>query len=917
MAYSTGPILVSNHDELFSVLSTARGGETILLKGGDYGGLGLYGARETWARFETEVTIASADPDAPAIFTWLGLREVTNLTIEGVVFDYTAAEGDPVDASPFRVRDSAHIAIRNSVFDGDLIPTDDGNAFGTGHGFEGRNIDGLDFSGNEVRDWKRGAVFNSIDDLTVAGNDIHSIRSDGLNFVAVQNVLIEGNYIHDFKVADATGDHQDMIQFWTAGSWHPSENIVIRANLLDIGAGGASHSIFMRNELVDSGGAGEEMFYKNILIEDNLIRNAHLHGITVGETLGLEVKNNTMLHSTAANGAGAIGAPQIRLATASQNVTLTDNVTHGINAKGEGWTVDGNLIVQRSDAARPNHYDDLFINATSDELVGPDELQALPGGAVALSGIGADMSLFVSDPDALIAQAQAEGIAGANMVRVFDAGLTVEGGAGVDELDARYFWNFGDGQSAEGLLVEHAFTEYGDHDVTLRVETVEGAADETAMRVVVRDPTGVHLVTDAEGMRDVSGLGATVRDATATMLVQGDFDVWGMKLGGDAPSFSLGRGQGGIYGAEAFTISFAVQAIEDVEAAAGELFRIHTAMLASVSADGGISFVLDTREGEKYTVSVAQSDLLDGGWSRVAVRFDGVGGELALFVDGEKLASVEAFGHTRPAEYWGPDFGSAWGRDGFEGVISEIEMRAEALSDALLGAEAALWTDAALAPPDASDASDAFMLGSVLMIWAEDEFVYDFDGDPESDEVAAMTFVGDTALTDGALAFDGEGDSVRIGRITELEDARQISMVLDLTREQLEDGGAARLLWNHMKFGIVLGEDRVEVAINSVEEGFSRVLGGDVALNDGEQHRIAVFMDQDADVLQLFADGQLVAERTDLDLEMNGGVDREWGWNLGGIYGRDFAGDVAAFVIGEGRFDDAILMGDAGDAFWG
>ena len=90
-----------------------------------------------------------------------------------------------------------------------------------------------------------------------------------------------------------------MIQFWTSGTTSPSTNITIRGNILNSGAGDWTRSIFMRNEMVDLGLAGDEMFYQNILIENNVIYNAHAHGITVGETDGLTIRNNTILYNPA------------------------------------------------------------------------------------------------------------------------------------------------------------------------------------------------------------------------------------------------------------------------------------------------------------------------------------------------------------------------------------------------------------------------------------------------------------------------------------------------------------------------------------------------------------------------------------------------------------------------------------------
>ena len=110
----------------------------------------------------------------------------------------------------------------------------------------------ITIANNEFFNWYRAAVFSNVDDLNVTNNDVHSIRSDGFDFIEVNDVLIQGNYIHDFVANLESGDHADMIQFWTSGTDSPSTNIVIRGNVLDSGAGDWTQSIFMRNEVVRS-----------------------------------------------------------------------------------------------------------------------------------------------------------------------------------------------------------------------------------------------------------------------------------------------------------------------------------------------------------------------------------------------------------------------------------------------------------------------------------------------------------------------------------------------------------------------------------------------------------------------------------------------------------------------------------------
>ena len=292
-------VRVASRDELYTALSKANGGETILLDGGDYGDFRLTMQSGFDYDYASEVTIASANPSDPATFSGLDIRNASNLSFEGVVFDYSFDADDARSIRPFVINGGEDIAIRNSVFDGDLArgvsPVADGHGWGTGLSI--RNATGVTVEGSEFFGFWKGAVLTDIDNLTVRDNDLHSLRMDGLNFVAVQNASIENNYIHDFDTAEGSTDHSDMIQFWTNGSDRPTRDVVIRGNTLDIGDGDWTQSIFMRNEEVDNGRAGYEMYYRDITIEDNVIVNGHRHGISVGETDGLVIRGNSVLHA--------------------------------------------------------------------------------------------------------------------------------------------------------------------------------------------------------------------------------------------------------------------------------------------------------------------------------------------------------------------------------------------------------------------------------------------------------------------------------------------------------------------------------------------------------------------------------------------------------------------------------------------
>ena len=207
-AASAGPVTdVTDLAGLMAALKSATGGETIRLAAGDYGKFFLSLARDPWAHFDTPVTITSADGNNPAKLTGLDLRDVSGLTFDHLLFDYTAASGAPTYTNVFKVTGGANVSIRDSVFDGDLASglnkIEDG--YGTGHGLSVGGADSFTLDGNEFYNWSRAAAFGGDTNIKVINNNIHDIRIDGFNFVGVKDVLIENNFIHDFTICPGAG----------------------------------------------------------------------------------------------------------------------------------------------------------------------------------------------------------------------------------------------------------------------------------------------------------------------------------------------------------------------------------------------------------------------------------------------------------------------------------------------------------------------------------------------------------------------------------------------------------------------------------------------------------------------------------------------------------------------------------------
>ena len=354
---------VTNSAQLATALNQASGGDKIVLASGDYGRLDIN------EKFSSTVTITSADAGHPAKFSSMLMNGAQNVTIDKVSFDYTYKATDSATYKPFEVANSSKVVIHNSVFDGDVksggATIFDG--YGTGVGLSVRGSSAVQVAGNEFKNWGTALKVNDSQNIQIQTNDIHDIRRDGSNFVNVQGILIENNHIHDFKGLPDGIDHRDMIQFWTTGTNQPSTNITIRGNLLDIGQGSHTQSIFMRNDVVDKGLAGASMYYQNVLIENNTIINHHLHGITIGETEGLTIRGNTLTaavpdptESTTKwlldkyGPTSGILIPRIEVNDHSHHVNVTGNTFFGGSfftgsrvdtgtAHGTDWSVTGNV----------------------------------------------------------------------------------------------------------------------------------------------------------------------------------------------------------------------------------------------------------------------------------------------------------------------------------------------------------------------------------------------------------------------------------------------------------------------------------------------------------------------------------------------------------------------------------------------
>ena len=651
---------VNSQSQLLTALAAASGGDVIRLEGGDYGKLSLTAKSGLGMAFSGNVTITSADADNPARFSELELNGAANVTFDTVTFDYTFKGSDPVSLRPFAVSNSTNITFRNTTFDGDLAQgvsaTADG--FGTGIGLGISTSQHIRVENSEFFNFHRGLIITASRDIDVTGNDVHSMRSDGMNFVEVSDVVIEGNHIHDFRQSASSTDHLDMIQFWTNGTYNPSTDIIIRGNLLDIGSGDWAQSIFMRNEMVDTGQAGTEMYYRNVLIEQNVIVNGHLHGITVGETAGLTIRNNSVLHADGGTVDGldsAVEIPRINVAVSATGVIITNNLTGGVTAAQPGWTVSGNGIVQDQNPLTAGYYEDIFLSSSLDPVNGQHGFILLPGSSFDLANIGADATQPDIGNGLSLARFNVSAVSNSGAARIFDASFTRNLPEGT-----RLLWDFGDGTSSDGTVVKHTYTAGGIYTARLTLTLPDGSVYAADLDVAVSGPKVLELGSSGNFIAYENGSAiALARPAAGS--------TQGLQLGAAGVSATVAREHViDLAQSNEFSIGFRLQA--DQSKTYGELFRLHGSLVAAVNTAGELVVTLVSATTGKATVLTTKgANLANLKAHDLAIQM--VDGMVSIVVDGRNLLRT-AFNDRL---YWAGTqeltFGNPWGSKNFHGDL--------------------------------------------------------------------------------------------------------------------------------------------------------------------------------------------------------------------------------------------------------
>ena len=699
-------VTVSNATELAAAVRAATVDTTIVLKAGNYGKLYLGAWKQPSLTDSSHLTIVSENPKKPAVFSAMEMVGVKNVTVDGVVFDYNQKSGQGVSHRFAFVENSKNITISNSVFDGDHASglSNAANGYGTGTALSFARTDDVTVTDNTFFNFHRGLVVEKTDNLVVRDNEFSDMSSDGIAVSGIRKGTIEGNYIHDFDANPKSTAHKDMIQVRNVNETVVTQDLVIRGNILDVGAGVATQSIYVGNTQKSA-----SMRYQNFTIEDNLIRNTHKNAITFSFIDGIKVKNNTVLMNDDQSGGSMQGiyVPAVNIANATK-VTVSDNVLHAINGK---YTGSNNLIVQRDDPNDPDYYGNLFVNALSDSKGTWVDLAPIPGGKIEQQGIGVDMGALTgtggssapapapaptptastannvqapaSSADtvapkttgsetAVIADKQGTGLAVNEMS--FDIASVLSGsGKKLSLSGAKVVWDYGDGSVGSGTSSTHAFDTPGKYDVTAIV-TLKNGKTVVANKTVVAE-TPVLIETDFErSVKDLSGNVNGYKPNGSPSYVK-DAGDYALKLKGGSIAYKTSPE---LKGNDAYTvlIDFRKLALSQT----GKIIDFPGSFNIQVK-DDELRVGVWTNGPDK-TIVAKNIGIDDKAWHQLALTFDNKSGKATLYLDGAEVGEIGGF---RGAVQNGGSkdfFVGSSGSGGFAGLVDNVWFLKGAMSQA-------------------------------------------------------------------------------------------------------------------------------------------------------------------------------------------------------------------------------------------
>lgn len=883
-------IVVRNAAELEQAFANATGGEVIELAPGDYGS-----ARLRFKSFPENVTIRGAE-SGEAVFENLVIVDVDNVSFVNI---FTEA-GVPVGSASFpaavRVSDSSNISFTDSEFRGTLDGIHDNNASGVFF----TNSQNVSVTNSYFLEVNGGISATFSQNLNFSNNRFDGIRQDGFILGAVDDVVIENNDFGQF-VTDTTNTriHAGIIQFFTANVDQGSSNIVIRGNtsLQGLEDNFPIGGIFIRDE------AGGNRF-SNVLIEDNLIYTRDADSITVNNGDDVVIRNNTVINSPTSD-----VTTGINIADGTLDALVENNVVNSIITRGSGaFTGSNNVIVQTDDPSSPTFINNLFFDAFSGEGAVLEDFTPRPDGLLLSGGQVIGARTFDSAPDSLTARVTSELFHGTSdaLDAEFSAEFTANDNGLLDEDDATYVYDFGDGTTAEGFNVRHTYAEPGTYVVTLTV-TRGGESDTTTNTVIVESP---EILEYQDVLAVNSGQTAVSRVSSGNDILE--FDT--------TNPLNIGRPDS-LFGLDDLYLGLDVRP----DSAAGGhqlLFNNHGRYGISLTNDR-LVFFLVTDDGELHEIEIDNADIFDGEFHNVAISLDGSLNTFSAFINGENVGTIS--GITGKIDE-SPVLdvlvgGTVFGNRGFSGEIKNIEAfsapepveTGKASTEILSGPSAGTVVPQTPEPQEpVGNPTEPDGPGATAPEEPEEEPSTSAPntspgGDSEPEEPTEATYSlatevganaeisGDVTQNGNEFSFEGDG-YINLGRPDEFTASDEVAISFDV-RTDGETDSPQRVFWDTGRYGVEIKGDTVNFRLFTDEGEFISISVENSGVTDGNYHSLAFTFDSSSGEFAAFINGAEIGRETGIigDLrDPSNNKDITVGGTSGG---KGFEGDIKDFKL--------------------
>ena len=205
---------------------------------------------------------------------------------------------------------------------------------------------------------------------------------------------------------------------------------------------------------------------------------------------------------------GLINVPTINVAAASTEVAVINNILPRVmDVPSAGALIANNVIVQSDNPDGANYVGDLFVDALAGAHATLADLQAIPGGIP--MGVGSSLTHFSTQPAAPAGFIVDDAGAGLSLLTHSLDASNLYGPSGQINLQgAAVVWSFGDGTTASGVTVNHAFAHAGSYDVTATVTLASGALVQVDKTIAVQTPVALRadFNNGAQDLSDITNL---------------------------------------------------------------------------------------------------------------------------------------------------------------------------------------------------------------------------------------------------------------------------------------------------------------------------------------------------------------------------------------------------------------------------